>query len=357
MITPNSSTNISTILIDWYQVNKRDLPWRDTTDPYRIWISEIILQQTRVNQGIDYYLRFVNRFPTVKILAEADEDEVLKYWQGLGYYSRARNLYKAAQQITTNFKCIFPHKHSDVLQLSGIGDYTAAAICSLAFNQPYAVVDGNVYRVLSRLFGIETPIDIGAGKKEFAELAQNLLSETEPALHNQAMMEFGALQCVPVSPDCENCPLQSVCQAYKLNLIASLPVKSKKTKVSNRYFNYLFIKYKDKTFLQKRTAKDVWQNLYEFPLLESDRLYSLAELIENRSFQELFSGIGQVDSIETTNPIKHILSHRVIIAQFITVTVSELNEKLQQFSEVPLSEIDRFAVSRLMELFLEKLEN
>jgi A/G-specific adenine glycosylase len=357
MITPYSSTNISAILIDWYQVNKRDLPWRDTSDPYRIWISEIILQQTRVNQGINYYNRFIEQFPTVKSLANANEDEVLKYWQGLGYYSRARNLHKAALNIMSKFKGIFPQKHSDVIQLSGIGDYTAAAICSFAFDQPYAVVDGNVYRVLSRLFGIETPIDIGGGKKEFAELAQNLLSKSEPALHNQALMEFGALQCVPVSPDCNNCPLKSDCQAFKLNRIANLPVKSKKTKVSNRYFNYLFIKYKDKTFLQKRTAKDIWQNLYEFPLIESDQLFSLVELTKNEGFKELFSGIKQINSIETTNPIKHILSHRVIIAQFITVTISELNEKLQQFSEIPLNEIDDFAISRLMELFLEKLEN
>lgn len=348
---------ISNVLTNWYQANKRDLPWRSISDPYKIWISEIILQQTRVNQGLDYYLRFIERFPTLKELADASEDEVLKYWQGLGYYSRARNLHKAAQQIIINFGGIFPTKHSDVLQLSGIGDYTAAAICSLAYNQPFAVVDGNVYRVLSRLFGIKTPIDSGAGKKEFAALAQNLLSKTEPANHNQAMMEFGALQCVPVSPDCKNCPLQSVCQAFQRNQIQNLPVKSNKTKTTNRYFNYLFIKHNDKIFLQKRTAKDIWQNLYEFPLLESDKLFEMSELIENESFQELFAGIKNVNILKTTNPVKHVLSHRVIIAQFITVTISETNHKLNQFTEISLTGIDYFAVSRLMELFLEKLEN
>lgn len=346
---------ISKLLADWYQTNKRDLPWRKTSDPYLIWISEIILQQTRVNQGMDYYLRFVERFPTVSELAKAHEDEVLKYWQGLGYYSRARNIYKAAKQIITQFNGDFPEQHNEVLQLSGVGDYTAAAICSLAYNQPYAVVDGNVYRVLSRLFGIKTPIDSGAGKKEFAELAQNLLSSAEPAIHNQAMMEFGALQCVPASPNCDICPLQSVCEAYKTNDISNLPVKSKKTKTTNRYFNYLFIRHNDSTFLQKRIAKDVWQNLYEFPLIESDKLYEVTELIENEDFQNLFSGIEKVDIISTTNPIKHILSHRVILAQFFSVTISESNNELQKLVEVPLNEIDRFTVSRLMELFLEKM--
>ena len=350
-----SKLYISKHLADWYQRNKRDLPWRNTNDPYRIWISEIILQQTRVNQGMDYYLRFVERFPTIGELARAHEDEVLKYWQGLGYYSRARNIYKAAQQIVSQFGGVFPKQHCDVLQLSGIGDYTAAAICSLAYNQPYAVVDGNVYRVLSRLFGIKTPIDSGAGKKEFAELAQSLLSAAEPANHNQAMMEFGALKCIPVSPDCENCPLLGVCVAYKTNEIANLPVKSQKTKTSKRYFNYLFIRQKNSTFLQKRIAKDVWQNLYEFPLIESDKLFELSELIENGDFQNLFRDIEKVDIIKTTNPIKHILSHRVIFAQFITVTISESNNEIRKLVEVPLSEIDRFAVSRLMELFLEKM--
>jgi A/G-specific adenine glycosylase len=346
---------ISDKLIVWYQANKRNLPWRDIFDPYRIWISEIILQQTRVNQGIDYYLRFIERFQSVEILAEANEDEVLKYWQGLGYYSRARNLHKAAGQIMSDFKGVFPQKHEDVLQLSGIGDYTAAAICSLAYNQPYAVVDGNVYRVLSRFFGIETPIDNGAGKREFAALAQELLSKSKPALHNQALMEFGALQCVPVSPVCDDCHLKIDCQAFELNIVSDLPVKNKKTKVSNRYFNYLFVKYKDKTFLQKRTTKDIWQNLYEFPLIESDRLFSLEELVEDEAFHELFSGIKEMDNIKTTNPIKHILSHRVIFAQLVTVTISELNDNLKNYQEIQISEIDSYAVSRLMELFLEKV--
>ncbi|MEI6755194.1 MAG: A/G-specific adenine glycosylase [Paludibacter sp.] len=350
-----SQSYINDILHNWYSVNKRDLPWRNTTDPYLIWISEVILQQTRVNQGLEYYNRFVERFPNVLELANAEEDEVLKYWQGLGYYSRARNLHKAAKQISVNFSGRFPSKHNDILELAGIGDYTAAAITSLAYNQPYAVVDGNVYRVLSRLFGISTPIDTGKGKMEFSELAQSLISKTEPAIHNQAMMEFGAIQCVPSSPDCTNCPLQSVCQAFVTNKITDLPVKQHKTKSSERYFNYLFIRHKDYTYLQKRTAKDIWQNLFEFPLIEANKLLDFKELTENDTFKRIFSGIETVELIEKTNPIKHILSHRVIFAQFITLNISDCNNELDNLINVPLSDIDEYAVSRLMELFLEKL--
>lgn len=353
MIIPETQNLIIQKLHGWYKINKRDLPWRNTTDPYQIWISEVILQQTRVNQGLDYFNRFVERFPTVKKLAQAEEDEVLKYWQGLGYYTRARNLHKAAKQISENHNNKFPYNYADVRNLAGIGDYTAAAICSFGSNQPYAVVDGNVYRVLSRLFGISTPIDSGKGKKEFSDLAQNLLSKTEPALHNQAIMEFGALQCTPVSPDCVNCPLQSICQAFALNTIPDLPVKQLKTKTSKRYFNYLFINYNDKTFLQKRTGKDIWQNLYEFPLIESNKLLSLSELTENNEFKALFEGISTVEIIKTTNPIKRILSHRIIIAQFITISISQVNEKMNDFTITCLADIDRFAVSRLMEQFLE----
>ena len=349
----DSFNYISHKLTGWYKNNKRDLPWRDISDPYRIWISEIILQQTRVNQGMSYYNRFIERFPSVAILAEANEDDVLKHWQGLGYYTRARNLYKAAQQIKSDFNGIFPSAHSDIIQLSGIGDYTAAAISSFAYNEPYAVVDGNVYRVLSRLFGIQTPIDSSAGKKEFSLLAQNLLSKSQPGIHNQALMEFGALQCVPVNPDCGNCPLQTVCMAFDMNIVTLLPVKSKKNKSTNRYFNYIYIKFQGNTYLQKRLANDVWQNLFEFPLIESDHLLSTSELTDNDLFKSLMVGIDEVDIHKISNPMKHILSHRVIYAQLILITISNKNKSLNQFIQVPLKEIDRFAVSRLMELFLE----
>lgn len=354
----NSTTiyHISNLLIEWYQQNKRDLPWRGILDPYKIWISEIILQQTRVNQGMSYYLRFIERFPTVDILAEANEDDVLKYWQGLGYYTRARNLHKAAKQIVLDFNGVFPTQHSEVLKLAGIGEYTAAAICSFSYNQLYAVVDGNVFRVLSRLFGIETPIDCSSGKKEFAHLAQSLLSKSAPALHNQAIMEFGALQCVPASPDCNNCPLKNVCQAFEKNLVAQLPVKSQKTKVTNRYFNYLFIEFQGNTFLQKRTNKDVWQNLYEFPLIETDHLLSLSELVGNEKFKSIFEATEELYILKKSNPMKHVLSHRVIFAQFISIKISNTSEAFSHFNKVSMNNLDRYAVSRLMELFFEEID-
>jgi A/G-specific adenine glycosylase len=347
--------NISEILIDWYSQNKRDLPWRDIEDPYKIWISEIILQQTRVNQGLDYYLRFIDKFPTVAILANAEENEVLNYWQGLGYYSRARNLHKAAKQIRNEYDGIFPVEYTKVLSLAGIGSYTAAAICSFAYHQPHAVVDGNVYRVLSRIFGVETAIDSGQGKKEFELLAREILSVHNPAAHNQSIMEFGALQCVPVSPNCTFCPLKNNCKAYKLDLVAFLPLKSKKTKVKQRFFNYLFVSFEGNTFLQKRIAKDVWQNLYEFPLIESDRILSLTEIIANDEFKSIFENSGNVEVFKISNPMKHVLSHRVIFAQLISVNVSELNEPLSKKIQIPICDIDRYPVSRLMELFLESI--
>ena len=353
--TTDALSQISDTLTKWYIENKRELPWRDITDPYQIWISEIILQQTRVNQGMSYYLRFIERFPTVKTLAEANEDEVLKYWQGLGYYTRARNLHKAAKKIVSDFDGEFPKLHADILKLAGIGVYTAAAICSFAYNQPYAVVDGNVYRVLSRLFGIETPIDTGSGQKEFAALAQNLLSIQQPGMHNQAIMEFGALQCTTGLPDCVKCPLNTSCKSIEINNISSLPVKSQKTKITSRYFNYLFIEYQGNTFIQKRTGKDVWQNLWEFPLIESNHLLTDKELIDNQFSNSMFEKIRNITISKISNPMKHILSHRVIYAQFITISLVELPTGLSDLKQIPISELDDFAVSRLMELFLETL--
>jgi len=343
--------NISNTLVKWYSENKRQLPWRDISDPYRIWISEIILQQTRVNQGMNYYLRFVERFPDVVSLADAHEDEVLKYWQGLGYYSRARNLHKTAQIIVEKFAGVFPKNYTEILGLKGIGEYTAAAISSFAYNKPFAVVDGNVYRVLSRLFGLETPIDSTVGKKEFAKLAENLLDKKEPALHNQAIMEFGALQCVPVQPDCEHCPLKSVCEANKLGLVEKLPLKTSKTKVRERFFNYFYIQCRDSIFIQKRTEKDIWQNLFEFPLVESDRLFETTEIAQN----ELFSDIPDIEIETTAYSFKHILSHQRLFARFFSLKINSKNSYLNNLIEIKKDEIDNFAVSRLTSLFLEKI--
>jgi A/G-specific adenine glycosylase len=353
----DSTKFTSATIIDWYNINKRDLPWRNINDPYKIWISEIILQQTRVNQGLNYYLRFIERFPTVMQLAIANEDEVLKYWQGLGYYSRARNLHKAAQQIITVYNGIFPKEHDKVIKLAGIGEYTAAAICSFAYNQPYAVVDGNVYRVLSRLFGIETPIDSVAGKKQFANLAQELLYKSDPGIHNQAIMEFGALQCVPTSPDCSSCFLINNCKAYELNLISTLPIKSKKTKVMHRFFNYFFIEFAGNTYLKKRTEKDVWQHLYEFPLIELDHLLTSTEIFENEQVKQFFEGVAEVQIVKISNPMKHVLTHRVIFAQFLSIIVSNENESMNRFLKIPVENLEDYPVSRLMEIYIEKRQH
>lgn len=349
-----SETGISDILISWYDENKRDLPWRQTTDPYLIWISEVILQQTRVAQGLDYFYRFTGRFPDVRALAEADEDEVMKYWQGLGYYSRARNLHAAAKQVMTDFEGRFPRTREGVLALKGIGEYTAAAICSFAYRQPFATVDGNVYRVLSRLFDIDTPIDSGEGKRYFTGLAQSLLDTRRPDLFNQAMMEFGALQCVPKSPDCSRCPLGGKCEALAGKRVDRLPVKAGKTVVKPRYFNYLHVRGAGVTLLSKRTGNDIWRNLYEFPLVETERPVAWDELSTLPPFRELFEGAGNVEVTREYAARKHVLSHRVIHAVFYEIRVEAFSPAMERFLKVPDDRVGDYAVSRLVQSYLEK---
>lgn len=348
---------ISDVLIHWYEANRRDLPWRDTTDPYLIWISEIILQQTRVVQGLDYFYRFTRRFSDVRSLAEADEDEVMKYWQGLGYYSRARNLHAAARQIMDQFGGVFPRTREEVLSLKGIGDYTAAAICSFAYRLPYATVDGNVYRVLARLFDIDLPIDGGEGKKYFTELAQSLLDSRRPDLFNQAMMEFGALQCVPKSPDCVRCPLNDKCRALASGQVERLPVKAGKTVVKPRYFNYLHVHARGETLLSKRTGNDIWRNLYEFPLIETGRPLTFAELQQTEEFQHLFHEIEDVEVIREVVAKKHVLSHRVIYAVFYEIRVDVFSPEMEKYLRVKDENVEDYAVSRLVQSYLETRES
>ncbi len=337
------------ILIDWYAQNKRDLPWRDTKDPYRIWISEIILQQTRVVQGYDYYIRFMERFPDVLTLADADEDEVMKYWQGLGYYSRARNLHAAARSIREVGE--FPMTYEGVLALKGVGEYTAAAICSFAYDMPKAVVDGNVYRVLSRWMGIDTPIDSTTGKKLFAQLAQELMDISRPALYNQAIMDFGALQCTPASPDCLSCPLADSCLALAGGNVENFPVKQHKTKVSNRFFNYIYVRTGGCTFIRKRTGNDIWKNLYEPLLIETD-----TDLSENTSAfeQKLFDVLGETPW-HFLKPlklgVKHVLSHRVIHANFYEMVLADDFGTLEGYQKVREEDLHKFAVSNLVYQF------
>ncbi|MBO7316798.1 MAG: A/G-specific adenine glycosylase [Paludibacteraceae bacterium] len=341
-------------IANWYQIHKRVLPWRETTDAYKIWISEIILQQTRVDQALGYFSRFVERFPNVESLAQASEEEVLKYWQGLGYYSRARNLHFAAQHIVAKHHSIFPSSHKEVLALKGIGDYTAAAICSFSYNMPYAVVDGNVFRVLSRLFGITTPINSTQGKKEFSLLAEKLLNKKNPSLHNQAIMEFGALQCVPKSPNCIQCPLQEFCVAFASNLVKTLPVKTKKIVQRERFFNYFFIKKGTETILQKRTQNDIWKNLYQFPLIETEKLSEVEDLLKHPFLNDKRFVIKKTSSV-----YKHVLSHQIIYARFFTIeTYDDLFPENKEFIAIPISNLSGFPVPRLMEIFIEKnLEN
>ena len=341
-------------IADWFQQYCRNLPWRHTTNPYLIWVSEIILQQTRVAQGLDYYNRFVERFPDVVSLAEADENEVLKYWQGLGYYTRARNLHAAAQQIIRQHKGVFPQKYEQVRALKGVGEYTAAAICSFAYNQPYATLDGNVFRVLARVFGIETPINTPKAKKEFTELAQNLLNKQEPALHNQAIMEFGALQCTPASPKCENCPLQEICNAFRKKTVNILPQKLKKTTVKKRFFNYFYVKNGEFTYLKKRENEDIWKNLYEFPLIETENATDLSDLLASPVFKKMF-GTGNFEIAGQPFMVKHVLTHRIICAAFYIINIGNTNLQLEGFLKVTEKNLQEYPVSRLVELFLENV--
>ena len=336
-------------LIVWYNENKRELPWRNTKDPYRIWISEIILQQTRVAQGYDYYLRFIERFPDVVTLAGADEDEVMKYWQGLGYYSRARNLHAAARSIVE--KGNFPTDYPDVLALKGVGAYTAAAICSFAYGLPHAVVDGNVYRVLSRWLGIDTPIDSTEGKKLFSEAAHELLDKENPGLYNQAIMDFGALQCTPSSPDCLSCPLADSCIALQQGTVDSLPVKQHKTKVSNRYFNYIYVRMGEHTFIGKRKGNDIWKNLYELPLIETDEDFSEKDEELFGKIQKLFGKAHGLSIRLVRRGVKHVLSHRVIHANFYEVTLPEQEGVLEGYQKVLVEDLYKFAVPNLVSRF------
>jgi A/G-specific adenine glycosylase len=314
--------SFSNVLIRWYLENKRDLPWRKTDNPYLIWLSEIMLQQTRVAQGTPYFLSFTNAFPTVFDLAAAHEEQVLKLWQGLGYYSRARNLHKTAQFVADELVGEFPNNYNDLLNLKGVGEYTAAAIASFSYNEAVPVVDGNVFRVLSRYFDVETDIASATAKKEFAALAFELMPKENPALFNQAIMEFGALQCVPKSPKCEICVFNTSCVALQKKKVDQLPVKSKKLKVKNRYFNYIVAADdNENTLIQKRTAKGIWHNLYEFPLIETEKVEDfdfIAEQIQSDFFKE-----RKVISVSEFYPesIIHKLSHQHLHIKFWTVKV------------------------------------
>ena len=330
-------------LLKWFREHGRDLPWRQTRDPYAIWLSEIILQQTQVKQGWDYWLRFMRRWPTVADLAAATEDEVLREWQGLGYYSRARNLHAAAKQVLARGG--FPTTIEGLRQLKGVGDYTAAAIGSFAFGLPAAVVDGNVYRVLARHYGIATPINTTEGKHEFAALAQSLLPEAEASAYNQAIMDFGATQCTPQSPDCDACPLQETCAAFREGRIGELPVKRRTLKVKERRLTYVYIRCQGMTAIHRRPAGDIWQGLYEPLCVEDSNLSPLS------SFPSPLSSLLSPLKLN----VKHVLTHRIIYADFYLLEADERPALPAGYFWIPEAALGDYAVPRLIEILLEEV--
>ncbi len=334
----------------WYSNSKRDLPWRNTKNPYHIWLSEIILQQTQVKQGLSYYEAFVKTFPTVYDLANASEETVLKLWQGLGYYSRARNLHFSAKYIVNELNGFFPNTYKEIIKLKGVGDYTASAIASFAFNEVAAVVDGNVYRVLSRYFGISTPINSTKGIKEFKTLASSLIDHKNPGLFNQAIMEFGAIQCKPKKPDCTSCPLNMSCIALEKDRINQLPVKLKKTKITHKYFNFLVIMSNDgKIILEKRESKGIWQNLNQFPLIESERSLDAHEFNELNLKDSPLNNIEFKFALYNDNDIIHKLSHQHLHTKFWIITTEESLK-----NAISISEIENYPVPILIGKFIEE---
>ncbi|MBU2950681.1 A/G-specific adenine glycosylase [Tamlana agarivorans] len=336
-------------LINWYSVNKRDLPWRETKNPYHIWLSEIILQQTQVNQGLPFYDAFITNFPSVFDLAAAEESEVLKLWQGLGYYSRARNLHASAKYVVNELDGVFPNTYKDLLKLKGVGDYTASAIASFCFNEVAPVVDGNVYRVLSRYYGIDTPINSSKGAKEFKALAQELIDVKNPSDYNQAIMEFGAIQCKPKSPECVVCPFQESCVAFNTNRIGELPVKIKSAKAKKKYFNFLvFIDDNGNTLLEKREGKGIWQNLYQFPLVESKSNLDADAFETELQAHDLVKGQAYKWSQYNKEPIVHKLSHQHLYTTFWVVNIKALKTEV-----IPVGRIRDYAVPILIGNFIE----
>lgn len=339
-------------LIDWYSKNGRDLPWRQTNNPYIIWLSEIILQQTRVEQGMPYFYKFVEAYPTVKNFAEAEEEDLLRLWQGLGYYSRVRNMHKAAKAVMTEFDGNFPSRFEDAITLTGIGEYTAAAISSFSINQKKAVLDGNVFRVLARYFGIDTAINSTVGKKQFLTIANDVISDKFPGLYNQAIMDFGATVCKPKAPNCENCVLRLECVAFSTNLVATLPIKTKGKPSRNRYFNYFVIEMDGAYIFTKRGADDVWANMYEFPLIETKEEIEIGDLQQLKAYKTHFDG---VEITPMGPPIKHILSHQNIYARFYRVVDEKhILKKNPSWNYYNSDNLDKLAKHKLIFSFISK---
>lgn len=335
-------------ILNWYYQNKRDLPWRDTGNAYYVWLSEIIMQQTRVQQGTPYFLRFQEKFPTINDLATANEDEVLKLWQGLGYYSRARNLHVASKQVLETFNGEFPKTYDEIITLKGVGSYTAAAISSIVFNEPKAVIDGNVIRVISRIFGIEGAVNSVKTLKEIKALAEELIDQQKPGDFNQAVMEFGALNCTPKTPNCDCCPVHDYCLARTKNLVEQIPFKEKKLKKRNRFFHFIVARNQQITFIEKRNSGDIWEGLYQFPLIEKDDDYNLSESEISAFFNE------KIELKLILSSKKHVLSHQDIWAKFYLIEVDFTN--VLHYQAVNTAELHTFALPRLIDRFLETFD-
>ena len=338
-------------LLEWAATQNRPMPWKGEKNPYLIWLSEIILQQTRVEQGLPYFQRFAKNYPNVKDLADAPEDDVMKLWQGLGYYSRARNLHATAKHIAYELNGTFPKTYKDILLLKGVGPYTAAAIASFAYNLPHAVVDGNVYRVLARVFGIETPIDTTEGKKQFFKLGNELIDIKQAGKYNQAIMDFGATLCTPKLPKCKNCPFKEDCSALKNKRIDRLPIKSKKLVKKERHFHYLILNYKNQIWLNKRTHKDIWQNLYEFPMIEFSEKKDQNLVKSDLKWQKI---LGNIDFSITkiSKPYKQTLTHRKVIATFWELELREIIEG-NGFIQIDKNNLKQFAFPKVIIQYLQ----
>ncbi|MGV3707031.1 MAG: A/G-specific adenine glycosylase [Arcticibacter sp.] len=338
-------------LISWYNANKRDLPWRNTSDPYVIWLSEIILQQTRVEQGTPYFHRFLEKYPTVADFASADEGEILRLWQGLGYYSRGRNMHLTSKMVMEEHGGYFPKKYDDLLKLKGVGEYTAAAISSFSAGEAKAVVDGNVFRLLARFFGIDEVINSPQGKRIFTDLANEVIDQRDPGTSNQAMMEFGSLVCKPRNPDCVVCPLSSHCYALQHDKIAVLPVKKKSQAPRSRYFNYVVVMAEGSILMNKRGPKDIWENLYEFPLIETDTMVELSGVLKHPAFIAVFGEDVVVKSLQ--GPVKHQLSHQTIYARFIEIEAKNISFMPNSgYDFIRMEDIDKIAQPKIIFSFL-----
>ena len=341
------------ILIKWTRnENKRQMPWKGEKDPYKIWISEIILQQTRVQQGLEYYNRFIKKWPSVKELANAPDQDIYKQWEGLGYYSRCKNLITTAKYITNELDGRFPERYEDILSLSGIGDYTAAAIASFAFNQPYAVVDGNVFRILARFFGIKMPVYNTEGKKVFKKLANELIEKNNPAEYNQAIMDFGAVVCKPAAPLCSECPLSIKCIAFQKGIVNALPVKEKSIKQRKRFFNYLLVEQGSNIYINQRTDKDIWQNLYEFILVETEELVPEDEFLQSSKVSALF-GSNEFKVNKISRIYHQKLTHQIITGRFFHIKIKNSKACLMKYKSIPVSQLKNLAFPKFIASYLQ----